>query len=97
MDEISDLLTQLARLQLEQNDIIEQLARKTAEIDIGVQDESEIRVGDHVLLLTGGVRCIKGDRARVTKVTRSSVHFTLLRNQHNTYKQHRNVRKIQQP
>ena len=97
MDEISDLLTQLARLQLEQNDIIEQLAQKTAEIETGTQDKSEICVGDHVLLLTGGVRCVKGDRARVTKVTRSSVHFTVLRNQHNTYKQYRNIRKIQQP
>jgi hypothetical protein len=95
MDEISDLLTQLARLQLEQSEVIEQLAKKTAELDTETQDESEIRVGDHVLLLTGGVRCVKGDRARVTKVTRSSVHFTVLRNQHSTYKQRRNVRKVQ--
>ena len=91
--EVSDLIAKLAKLQIETNDIIEQLANLTAE----TQDESTIRVGDHAILLTGGVRCIKGDRAQVTKVTRSSVHFTVLRNQHNTYKQHINVRKIQQP
>ena len=96
MDEISDLLKQLAKLQLEQNEIVEQLERKTAEIATEAQDENEIRVGDHVLLLTGGVRCIKGDRALVTKVTRSTVHFTVIRNQHSTYKQHRIVRKVQQ-
>jgi hypothetical protein len=90
--EVSDLVAQLAKLQLEQNDIIERLANLTAES----QDENEIRVGDYVILLTGGVRCIKGDKARVTKVTKSSVHFIILRNQHTTYKQHRNVQKVQQ-
>ena len=96
MDEISDLLTQLARLQLEQDDIVEQLTRRTGEVAAGTQGENEIRVGDHIVLLTGGVRCAKGDRALVTKVTRSTVHFTVVRNQHSTYKQRRNVRKIQQ-
>jgi transcription antitermination factor NusG len=90
--EVSDLIAKLAKLQLEQQEIIEQLASIAAE----TQDESTIRVGDYVTLLTGGVRCLKGDRARVTKVNKSSVHFTILRNQHNTYKHYSNVRKIQQ-
>lgn len=93
--EVSELLEQLARLQLEQDDIIQQLVRKTTgDTEATTTDNTEISVGDHIVLLTGGVRCIKGDRARVTKVTRSAVHFTVLRNQHSTYKQHRNVRKV---
>ena len=53
-----------------------------------------ILIGDHVLLLTGGIRCIKGDKAQVTKVTKTAVHFTVLRNKHNTFERHRNVQKI---
>jgi transcription antitermination factor NusG len=89
--EVSDLIAQLAKLQLEQDTILARLADIASE----TQDETEIRVGDHVTLLTGGVRCIKGDIARVTKVTNSSVHFTILRNGHSTYKQHKNVRRSQ--
>jgi transcription antitermination factor NusG len=90
--DVSELVAKLAKLQLEQQDIIEQLASIAAE----TQDESAIRVGDYVTLLTGGVRCHKGDRARVTKINKSSIHFTVLRNQHNTYKHYSNVQKIQQ-
>ena len=89
---ISDLVKQLSQLQLEQNKIIEQIlaARDTTTL---TEPEDTIHIGDHVLLLTG-IRCIKGDRARVTKVTESAVHFTVIRNNHNTYKKHRNVQKI---
>jgi len=91
--DIPDLIKQLSQLQLEQNKIIEQIlaARVTA---TPTEPEDTIHIGDHVLLLTGGIRCLKGDRARVTKVTDSAVHFTVLRNKHNTYKKHRNVQKI---
>jgi hypothetical protein len=92
--EVSELLEQLAKLQLEQDEIIQQLVRKTGGTEAEPTDSTEISVGDHVVLLTGGVRCVKGDRAQVTKVTRSTIHFTILRNQHSTYKQRRNVRKI---
>ena len=90
---ISDLVKQLSQLQLEQNKIIEQIlaARDTTTL---TEPEDTIHIGDHVLLLTGGIRCIKGDKARVTKVTDSAVHFVVIRNKHNTYKKHRNVRKI---
>jgi hypothetical protein len=91
--DIPALIKKLSQLQLEQNKIIEQItaARATA---TPTEPEDTIHIGDHVLLLTGGIRCIKGDRARVTKVTNSAVHFTVIRNKHNTYKKHRNVRKI---
>ena len=90
--DIPALIKQLSQLQLEQNKIIEQItARATA---TPTEPEDTIHIGDHVLLLTGGIRCIKGDSARVTKVSDSAVHFTEIRNKHNTYKKHRNVRKI---
>ena len=90
--DIPALIKKLSQLQLEQNKIIEQItARATA---TPTEPEDTIHIGDHVLLLTGGIRCIKGDRARVTKVTESAVHFTVIRNNHNTYKIHRNVQKI---
>ena len=90
--DIPALIKKLSQLQLEQNKIIEQItARATA---TPTEPEDTIHIGDHVLLLTGGIRCIKGDRARVTKVTDSAVHFTVIRNNHNTYQKRRNVQKI---
>ena len=102
--DVPTLIAQLSKLQLEQNSIIEQLAKIPDDTAAETKDknptaaetDTEIRVGDHVSLLTGGIRCAKGNRARVTKVTESSVYFTILRNQHNTYKKHKNVRKIQE-
>ena len=91
---IPDLIAQLSKLQLEQNKILAQIAR-TRTGATKMESEDTIHIGDHVLLLTGGItRCIKGDKAQVMKVTKSAVHFTVLRNNHNTYKRHRNVQKI---
>ena len=90
---ITDLIAQLSELQLEQNKILAQIAARTESTKVEPNDM--IQIGDHVLLLTGGIRCIKGDKAQVTKVTtKTVVHFTVLRNKHNTYKRHRNVQKI---
>ena len=103
--EVFELVARLAKLQIEQNDIIEQLAnRANRDIETETEDkkpeaqelDTEIHTGDHILLLTGGIKCSKGDRAKVTKVTSSSVHFTVIRNNHSTYKKHRNVQKIEQ-
>jgi hypothetical protein len=90
---IPDLIAQLSELQLEQNKILAQIAR-TRTGATKMESEDTIHIGDHVLLLTGGIRCIKGDKAQVMKVTKSAVHFTVLRNNYNTYKRHRNVQKI---
>jgi len=90
--DIPALIEQLSKLQLEQNKIIEQItARVTA---TPTEPEDTIHIGDHVLLLTGGIRWIKGDKAQVTKITDSAVHFIVIRNKNNTYKKHRNVQKI---
>ena len=107
---VSDLINRLAELQIEQDDIIQELANRAnntehnTEANVENKDkksetqenDTEIRIGDHVLLLTSGRWNRKGDKAQVTKVTSSEVHFTILRNNHATYKKHRNVRKIQQ-
>ena len=85
--DIPDLIKQLSQLQLEQNKIIEQILAARVTAATPTEPEDTIHIGDHVLLLTG-------DKARVTKVTDSAVHFTVLRNKHNTYKKHRNVQKI---
>jgi hypothetical protein len=90
---VSDLIKQLSQLQLEQDKIIEQILA-AGDNTTSTEPEDTIHIGDHVLLLTGGIRCNKGDRARVTKVTESTVHFTVIRNNHNTYKKRRNVQKI---
>ena len=63
---ITDLIAQLSELQLEQNKILAQIAARTESTKAEPKDT--IHIGDHVLLLTGGIRCIKGDKARVTKV-----------------------------
>ena len=59
--------------------------------------ESDLQIGDIIVLLTKGVRCRKGDRARVTKVNPlpypGTVHFTVLHNKHTTYKKRSNVKK----
>jgi len=89
---IPDLVAQLSKLQLKQDKIIKQIATRATATQM--EPEDTIHIGDHVLLLTGGIRCIKGDKAKVTKVTDSAVHFTVLRNKHNTYEKHRNVQKI---
>ena len=89
---ITDLIAQLSELQLEQNKILAQIAARTESTKAEPKDT--IDIGDHVLLLTGGIRCIKGDKARVTKVTKTAVQFIVLRNQHNMYKRRINVQKI---
>ena len=56
--------------------------------------EQGLKPGDAITLLTGGIVARKGDRATVTKVTDTAVHFVIDRNGHITYKRHKNVRKI---
>ena len=74
---ITNIIAQLSELQLEQNKILAQIAR-TRTGATKMESEDTIHIGDHVLLLTGGIRCIKGDKAQVTEVTESAaVHFTV--------------------
>jgi hypothetical protein len=72
---ITDLIAQLSELQLKQNKILAQIATRTGATKI--ESEDTIHIGDHVLLLTGGIRCIKGNKAQVKKVTKTAIHFTV--------------------
>ena len=98
--EIADIVAKLAKLQIEQNYLLRELSNKTTIVEdkkpAPKPVNNKILVGDHVILLTGGILCNKGDKGLVTKVTDSTVHFTVLRNKHNTYKKYKNVSKVQQ-
>ena len=98
--EIADIVAKLAKLQIEQNYLIRELSNKTRTVEDKTPApklvNNKILIGDHVILLTGGILCNKGDKGLVTKVTDSTVHFTVLRNRHNTYKKYKNVSKVLQ-
>ena len=97
---IADIVAKLAKLQIEQNYLIRELSNKAKIVEDKTPApklvDNKILVGDHVILLTGGILCNKGDKGLVTKVTDSTVHFTVLRNKHDPYKKYKNVRKVQQ-
>jgi len=99
---IPDIVAKLAKLQIEQNYLIQELSnrgRNTEDKKPKVPLENKklkakevnkkIIVGDHVVLLTGGILCNKGDKGLVTKFTNSTVHFTVLRNKHNMHKKYK--------
>jgi len=98
--EIPDIVAKLAKLQIEQNYLIQELSNRARNTEDKKPKAKEVNnkiiVGHHIVLLTGSILCNKGDKALVTKVTDSTVHFTVLRNKHNTHKKYKNVCKIQQ-
>ena len=67
---------------------------KPAKASGGVASQ-ELKPGDNIILLTGGIVARKGDKARVTRVSDTAIHFVIDRNDHSTYKRHKNVRKVQ--
>lgn len=90
---IEEITERLRTLQLEQHNLLEELIRR-ATGDTREETPVEIKEGDLVEVLTSGVRCRAGDKARVTKVKGPTVHLKVLRNSHNTYRKKKNVRKI---
>ena len=108
--EVADIIKRLQELQIEESFLLAELAsRETANgssrprtLPVSrrqnkTQDKTQLKVGDEVLLLTGGVKCRKGDTATVTKVSPKSIHFTVHRNGHTTYKLPKNVQRIKTP
>ena len=83
-----DLIQRLQQLQIEENEIIGQLAaiRSTRQ---GIQ------IGDTVKLLTRGVRSKRGDLAVATKVTSNSVSVRLTSTGHVTRRHPKNVSKVE--
>ena len=95
--EISDLLDKLKALQIEQNKIIEEISTRhnpEAKEVKSTEDPNKISIGDHVQLLTGGLKCKRGDIARVTSISPSSISFVVLRNNHRTYRKPKNIQKV---
>ena len=105
--DISSLVNKLKELQIEQDNILQQIQaineldtnRGTTGIPASNRahpqsTSTRLKTGDHVTLLTGGIKCNKGDIARITKITDKWVHFVVLRNNQESYKKSRNVRKI---
>ena len=66
---------------------------KPAKASRGISQE--LKAGDSIILLTGGIVARKWDKAKVTKVTDTAIHFVIDRNGHSTYKRQKNVRKVQ--
>ena len=106
--EVADIIRRLQELQIEESNLLAELAsrergnetpRNHPQFQSQRQNRAndrkqEINIGDKVLLLTGGIRCRKGDKATVTKVSPKTIHFTVHRTGHTTYKRVENVKKI---
>ena len=105
--DISSLVDKLKELQIEQDQILQQIQainesdtnRHTTEGPAlnrarPRSTSTRLHTGDHVTLLTGGIKCSKGDIARITRITDKWVHFIVLRNNQESYKKPRNVRKV---
>ena len=96
--DIGEITRKLRDLQIEQNALLEQLNNHHKNKNISVttreNDYNTIRVGDQVILGTGGVRCTTGDIATVTKINKSTIHFKVNRNGHHSHKKIKNIRKI---
>ena len=107
---VADIIKQLQELQIEESTLLAELAQREAGNGASesyslpnnqrknkTRRKKQIGVGDEVLLLTGGVKCRKGDKATVTKIGPKTAHFTVHRNGHTTYTLVENVRRITTP
>ena len=93
--EINQLIEELQKLHLEQGQIIKEIiSRASEQPEPPKEDPDRIQIGDHVKLLTGGLKCKKGDIAEVTSVSPSSISFVVLRNNYRTYRKPKNVQKV---
>ena len=105
--EVADIIKRLQQLQIEESALLAELASRATDNGATASslppisqrndkttDQGRVKVGDKVLLLTRGAKCRKGDTATVTKVNPKSVHFTVHRTGHNTYKRPENVQRI---
>ena len=105
--EVADIIKRLQQLQIEESNLLAELAARERDIEAPrphpqlpsqrrnkTNDRKPLEIGDKVLLLTRGVKCRKGDTATVTKVSPNTIHFTVHRTGHQTYKRVENVRKV---
>ena len=81
-----ELIEKLTNLQLEQQVLIEELRKRTK------TNHKDIQAGETVVVLTSGIRCNIGDKAKVTKVTKAYVHVQVLRTGQNTHRKRKNIK-----
>ena len=81
-----ELIEKLTNLQLEQQVLIEELRKRNK------NNHKEIQAGDIVVVLTSGIRCNIGDKAKVTKVTKAYVHVQVLRTGQHTHRKRKNIK-----
>ena len=94
--EISDIIKQLQKLQIEQDKLLSQLVAIPEKVKSEkTPDREDLKVGDQVTLLTTGVRTRKGDKARVTGIRGKTIFFTVIRNGHSTHRKANNIRKVE--
>ena len=107
---VADIIRRLQELQIEESNLLSELAQhesgngasepqpsRNNQRKNKTRSREQVKVGDEVLLLTKGAKCRKGDTATITKVGPKTVHFTVHRNGHSTYKLIENVQLIATP
>ena len=92
---IEEITARLQSLQLEQDQLLQQLATAVATEGTKANNTSKaLRVGQQVEILTKGVRSQKGDIGIITKVTKDRVHLQVERNGTSTSRKQSNVRSL---
>jgi hypothetical protein len=95
----TDIIERLQQLQIEQNELFAQLttpeAKSKGVVKNNSEEGNELKIGDHITLLSSGVRSKKGDTARVTATKGKTVKFVVVRNGHSTHRKRNNVRKVE--
>lgn len=98
--DIEEIIASLQSLQLEQDQLLQQLATAVAAKETRAQGtvtdntNKALKVGQQVEILTKGVRSQKGDIGTITKVTKDRVHLQVKRNGTSTSRKGSNVRSL---
>ena len=98
IERLKEITIQINKLTLESQQLIESLRPEDVKFVSDIASSTDttdiLQTGDIIVLLTAGVRIRKGDKARVTEIKGSTVHFKVLKNQVQSYRMIKNVRKV---
>ena len=94
MDKEEELVQELERLHIRQAEIISKLQQKRSNRKSSRQD-TNLKPGDKVQLLTKGVLSAKGDLAQIIRISGDTVHLKILKNDHHTHRKIKNVRRAE--
>ena len=90
-----ELIQRLQQLQIEENEVINQLAAIRSNRQEPRPTRQVLRIGDKVRLLTKGVRSKKGDLAVITKVASDFITIRLIATGHVTRRHPKNISKVE--